>query len=92
MRSDPKRMSDDPKFKDPIAIKTQREKNKPVDGKNSPWDFRCPQYDQRSSNFLNAGTDYGVGHRQPVGHKGPAKSKVDVLPYGRPETLRDDET
>ena len=54
-------------FKDSTAIKSQKPMDKPVDGKNSPWDFRCPQYDQRSSCFLNAGTDYGVGHRQPVG-------------------------
>ena len=38
-------------FKDPIAIKTQHPKDKPVDGKPYPlgWDFRCPQYDQRHS-------------------------------------------
>lgn len=55
-------------FKDPIAIKKQDPKDKPVDGKKSPWDFTCPQYDQRSSCFVNAGTHYGVGHKQPVGH------------------------
>lgn len=67
-------------FKDPCAIKTQKPKDKPVDGKNSPWDFRCPQYDQRSSCFVNAGTDYGVGHKQPVGHKDNPKQVVEVLP------------
>ena len=70
-------------FKDPIAIKKQEPKDKPVDGKKSPWDFTCPQYDQRSSCFLNAGTDYGVGHRQPVGHQDGAKERVDCLPMGR---------
>jgi len=70
------------KFKDPAAIKKQEPKDKPVDGKNSPWDFRCPQYDQRSSCFVNAGTDYGVGINQPVGHSGDPKQKVDVYPYG----------
>jgi hypothetical protein len=84
-------MNSDPKFKDPIKIKNQRPEDKPKDGKNSPWDFRCPQYDQRSSNFVNAGTHYGVGIKQPVGHKGDPKTRVDVLPFGRPETMRVDE-
>ena len=78
-------------FKDPIKIKEQREIDKPIDGKKSPWDFRCPQYDQRSSNFINAGTHYGIGRTQPIGHKGNPKDKVDTLPYGRPETMRVDE-
>ena len=67
-------------FADPIKIKTQKPNDKPVDGKNTPWDFTCPQYDQRSSCYVNAGTDYGVGHKQPVGHKDNPKSSVDVLP------------
>lgn len=33
----------------------------------SPWDFTCPDYDQRSSKFVNAGEHHGVGYRQPVG-------------------------
>jgi len=74
-------------FKDPTAIKSQRPKDKPVDGKKSPWDFRCPQYDQRSSSFVNAGTHYGVGHRQPVGSKEAPKQFVDVLPQGRVKTM-----
>lgn len=78
-------------FKDPIAIKEQRELCKPEDAKKSPWDFRCPQYDQRSSNFLNAGTHYGVGRTQPVGHEGNPKDKVDVLPFGRQNTMRVDD-
>lgn len=77
-------------FKDPIAIKNQKPKDKPVDGKNSPWDFRCPQYDQRSSSFLNAGTDYGTGHRQPVGHEGNPKESVSTLPKGRVNTMKVD--
>ena len=77
-------------FKDPIAIKNQIPKDKPVDGKKSPWDFTCPQYDQRSSCFIKAGTDYGVGHRQPVGHEGNPKSIVSVLPKGRVNTLKTD--
>lgn len=80
-------------FKDPSAIKEQREIDKPQDGKNSPWDFRCPQYDQRSSNFVNAGTHYGVGINQPVGHAGNPKPVVDVLPQNRRNvtTMRDDD-
>ena len=62
-------------FKDPTAIKKQSPRDQPVDGKNSPWDFRCPQYDQRSGCYVSAGTDYGVGHTQPVGHEGNPKSR-----------------
>jgi hypothetical protein len=83
-------MNSDPKFKDPIKIKNQRPEDKPKDGKNSPWDFRCPQYDQRSSNFVNAGTHYGVGHKQPVGHKGNPVERVPTMPFGRPETMEVD--
>ena len=78
-------------FADPIKIKRQRPENKPEDGVKSPWDFRCPQYDQRSSNFVNAGTHYGVGHRQPVGHGGNASQNASILPEGRKNTMQDDE-
>ena len=78
-------------FSDPARIKEQREICKPEDGKNSPWDYRCPQYDQRSSNFVNAGTHYGVGINQPVGHPGNPKRTVPVLPYGRVNTMRVDD-
>ena len=78
-------------FKDPIAIKNQEPKDKPEDGKNSPWDFSCPQYDQRSSCFVNAGTHYGVGHNQPVGHSGNPKKEAPVLPKGRVNTMENDE-
>lgn len=78
-------------FSDPIAVKNQRPEDKPKDGVNSPWDFRCPQYDQRSSNFVNAGTHYGVGHKQPVGHEGNPKQRVDTMPFGRPKTMQNDE-
>ncbi len=71
-------------FKDPIEIKMQQPKDKPVDGVPKPlgWDFRCPQYDQRSSCYVNAGTYYGRGHTQPVGHRGEPKQRVATLPYG----------
>lgn len=72
-------------FKDPIAIKSQTPPDKPVDGKNTPWDYRCPQYDQRSSVFVNAGTDYGVGHRQPVGSE--SVTMAGGVPYGKVDTL-----
>jgi hypothetical protein len=78
-------------FKEPNAIKKQKPKDKPMDGKNSPWDYRCPQYDQRSSNFVNAGTHYGVGINQPVGHEGNPKTRVDTMPFGRVKTMRDDD-
>lgn len=86
-----KRINSKSGFSDPDAIKYQRPEDKPVDGKKSPWDFRCPQYDQRSSNFLNAGTDYGRGINQPVGHKGNPKRTVPCMPMGEVNTMRVDE-
>ncbi len=86
-----KRISEDSKFHEPNAIKYEREREKPKDAKNSPWDFRCPQYDQRTSNFINAGTHYGEAIKQPVGHEGNPKQRVPCLPYGRVDTMRDDE-
>lgn len=86
-------MNSDPKFKDPAKIKSQRPEDKPKDGKNSPWNFACPPYDQRSSVWVNAGTNYGVGHKNPVGHTGNPKVNVDTLPYGRnTPTMQVDET
>jgi len=85
-------MKSDPHFKQPNAIKNQRPKDKPKDGVNSPWDFRCPQYDQRSSNWVNAGTHYGVAMKQPVGHEGDPKMRVSTLPFGRVKTMDTDET
>jgi hypothetical protein len=55
----------------------------------SPWNFDQPPYDQRSSCFVNAGTNYGVGHKQPVGSMGNGKNK-DVIPKGRVNTLETD--
>lgn len=78
-------------FADPIRIKDQNKECQPEDGVRSPWDFRCPQYDQRSSNFINAGTHYGIAHRQPIGHEGNPKPVVAVLPRGRVNTLQDDD-
>lgn len=78
-------------FEDPARIKEQNEKCEPEDGVKSPWDFRCPQYDQRSSNFLNAGTHYGLGIIQPIGHEGNPKSEVAALPRTRMNTTQDDD-
>lgn len=78
-------------FYDPIGIKEQNKDCQPEDGKGSPWDFRCPQYDQRSSNFVNAGTHYGVGINQPIGHTGNPKKDVPCLPRSRMNTTQDDD-
>lgn len=69
-------------FKDPIASEV-----KPVK-KKSPWDYTCPTYDERTSCYVNAGSHYGVGHRNPVGHDGPSKTRVDTMPFGKVDTLR----
>ena len=71
-------------FKDPIAVKEGKKLK-------SPWDFTCPDYDERSSCYVNAGSHYGVGHRQPVGHSANPKSTSPVLPKGRVNTMEVDE-
>jgi len=91
MKRNKEQMNSESGFSDPARIKEQRELDNPKDGKNSPWDYRCPQYDQRSSNFVNAGSHYGVGQRQPVGHDGNPKQRVNALPFGRVNTMRVDE-
>jgi hypothetical protein len=78
-------------FNDPIAIKNQKPQNSPKDKGKSPWNWEAPEYDQRSSCFINAGTHYGVGHKAPVGHEGPAKQRVPTMPFGRPTTMQTDE-
>lgn len=71
-------------FKDPIAVK---------DGKRikSPWNFNCPPYDERTSCYVDAGSHYGVGHRQPVGHKGDPKMRVATMPFNKREGMAVDE-
>lgn len=76
-------------FKNPAKVKNQDPENHPKDGKKTPWDFTCPQYDQRSSCFVNAGTHYGVGHKQPVGTEN--HSSKSAVPFGRVNTMRIDE-
>jgi hypothetical protein len=61
------------RFDDPIAVKQNKEMK-------SPWDYRAPCYDERTSCFINTGSHYGVGHTQPVGHKGDPKKDVAALP------------
>lgn len=79
------------KFVDSARIKEQNKQDQPKDSVGSPWDFRCPQYDQRSSNFINAGTHYGTAMRQPVGHSGNPKSVVPALPQTRVNTQQVDD-
>jgi hypothetical protein len=79
-------------FKDPDAIKNQKPKDTNMDKKNPIWDFSCPQYDERTSCYIKAGTDYGVGHKQPVGRQGNPKMHVDTLPFGKVKTMKTDET
>ena len=78
-------------YADTARIKEQRPFDKPVDGKPNPWEATCPQYDQRSSNFVNVGTHYGVGINQPVGHEGNPKQRVPCMPFGHVNTMRIDE-
>lgn len=48
--------------------------------KKSPWSFEAPPYDQRTSVFVSAGVDHGVGLRNPVGHENAPKRTVATLP------------
>lgn len=68
-------------FKDPIGVKEDKKIK-------SPWNFDCPPYDQRSSCFVNAGSHYGVGHKQPVGRVGNPKTEAPTLPKGRVNTMQ----
>ncbi len=47
-------------FKDPLAVLSKK------DGK-SPWTFDAPSYDNRTSESISAGNDYGMGRRTPTG-------------------------
>lgn len=76
-------------FKNPIAPRDQKPKDKPVDGKNSPWDYTCPQYDQRSSVFVKTGTDYGTGFNVPVGNKEAPRKTGETLPSGCKQEVDD---
>lgn len=75
-------------FKDPIAVKKQHPADYP-EKDYKPWECKQPQYDQRSSCFVNTGTHYGVGHKQPVGSE--KHNPIQAVPYGRINTLEVDE-
>ena len=75
-------------FKDRTAIKKQKPKEESL-YKNSPWSFKAPPYDQRSSCFVNAGTHYGVGTTQPIGSRN--HSSDSPIPMGKVSTMRIDE-
>jgi hypothetical protein len=68
-------------FKDPIQPPQGKDKK-------SPWDYRCPLYDERTSCYVDAGSHFGIGHKNPVGHKGPTKQRVDTMPFGRVNTIQ----
>lgn len=78
-------------FADRARIQDQNKKSMPPNSIASPWDFSCPKYDQRSSNFVNAGTHYGIAMRQPVGHEGNPKVEVPALPCYRRDTQQVDD-
>ena len=65
-------------FKDPAKPK------KKEDG-NYPWSAKSPHYDERTSCFVSQGDDYGVGHKQPVGHHSARND--GVIPKGRVPTM-----
>lgn len=65
------------KFKEPLEPKAPEKKMK------SPWNFSAPEYDERSSVFVSAGTNFGTGFKQPVGNKGnPSVRKDRTIPKG----------
>lgn len=76
-------------FKDPTSVKNQKPIDEPRSMNQKSWNFECPQYDQRSSCFVNAGTHYGVGHNQPIGSH--EHSSNGPIPMGKVSTMRIDE-
>lgn len=52
----------------------------------NPWDFTAPAYDERSSCFINAGSQFGTGKTQPIGSLNHTSS--GGVPKGRVDTLR----
>jgi len=48
-------------LKDPIAPRKRAQ-----DGQKE-WNYKAPTYDNRTSNSMSAGDDYGLGFRTPVG-------------------------
>jgi hypothetical protein len=72
-------------FHDPIAPKPKAEKKK------SPWDFRAPKYDERTSCYVDAGSHYGVGFTNPVGHTSGVKQRVATMPFDHKLGMETDE-
>lgn len=56
---------------------------------NSPWNFDCPSYDERTSCYVDAGWHHGIGHKQSVGSK--KHTVKGPIPFGRPNQLEVDE-
>lgn len=55
----------------------------------SPWNFDQPEYDERTSCYINAGSHHGVGKRQPVGSE--KHNMKNAIPIGRKPQLKVDE-
>jgi hypothetical protein len=55
----------------------------------NPWNFDCPPYDERTSCFISAGSNYGVGKCSPIGTIGNPKGP-HAIPLGRVDTLSTD--
>ena len=69
-----------PTFQDKVHPK-QKEKSM-----KSPWNFDAPCYDERTSCFVSAGTNHGVGKNQPIGSLNH-KADSSVIPKGRVDTM-----
>lgn len=69
--------------------------NDPIKAKDNPTryppDFKMPEYDKRSSCFVRAGEDFGVGYKAPVGKLGAPTMQGNAIPFGRVETMSTDE-
>ena len=65
-------------FKDRLQVKKKEHGDR-------PWSFKAPDYDKRTSCFVSAGDDYGVGVNQPVGTEKVSGSYA--VPVGRIKTL-----
>jgi hypothetical protein len=59
-------------FKDKHAPKERKQQG-------LPWSFKAPSKDQAVSGSLSAGTNHGVGFRQPVGKE---KASGYAIPLG----------
>jgi hypothetical protein len=74
-----------PQFPNPIEPKMKKEI------RTNPWDFRCPKYDERTSCYTSAGSHYGIGYNNPVGHQGPVKQRVSTMPFDHKLGMQTDE-